>query len=350
MNQNEIVEECSYTLRLWSDAVHEVDTSQIKSLLNLATQRLGFYSQIDARYYQIDRRWQVRFCWQSELSGRHCFEQILDGSQIVCANAMFLERLAFDLGDRVALASHRASRIRRLSTPDDTQNWVIITWRDEYFAKIHQAGKRSINLILYEITQEGDLTTNHTTVTIRARIPSDAIRRDDGVEIGGMLLQGELLGWVEEAGQEGWFLFSPNTQQVNTSRSWADEPRITFTTRPRTNRLASFERIRQMLEQGQIEIPRSGSFDQFLMGYPDHPERVRLEIPHQQQFTAPSGDSFQFLEGRFEVAREAIALPRINAINAIGDTSCQYNARSRMIRCAVNPCGLCEGCKDYEKI
>ncbi len=29
----------------------------------------------------------------------------------------------------------------------------------------------------------------------------------------------------------------------------------------------------------------------------------------------------------------------------IGDATCAYNARSSLIRCAVNPIGPCEGCK-----
>ncbi|WP_309741428.1 MULTISPECIES: DUF6464 family protein [unclassified Chamaesiphon] len=29
----------------------------------------------------------------------------------------------------------------------------------------------------------------------------------------------------------------------------------------------------------------------------------------------------------------------------IGDASCQYNARSSLLRCAVHPTGPCEGCK-----
>jgi hypothetical protein len=32
----------------------------------------------------------------------------------------------------------------------------------------------------------------------------------------------------------------------------------------------------------------------------------------------------------------------------IGDVSCRYNARSPYIRCAVNPGGLCEGCREYQ--
>ena len=32
----------------------------------------------------------------------------------------------------------------------------------------------------------------------------------------------------------------------------------------------------------------------------------------------------------------------------IGDITCQLNARSPFIRCAANPVGPCEGCRDYE--
>ena len=32
----------------------------------------------------------------------------------------------------------------------------------------------------------------------------------------------------------------------------------------------------------------------------------------------------------------------------IGDFTCQMNARSPYLRCAVNPCGPCDGCQMYE--
>ncbi len=32
----------------------------------------------------------------------------------------------------------------------------------------------------------------------------------------------------------------------------------------------------------------------------------------------------------------------------IGDVSCEFNARSGYVRCAVNPSGPCEGCRFYE--
>ncbi len=33
----------------------------------------------------------------------------------------------------------------------------------------------------------------------------------------------------------------------------------------------------------------------------------------------------------------------------IGDPSCRYNARSPLLRCAINPTGPCASCGDYEK-
>lgn len=32
----------------------------------------------------------------------------------------------------------------------------------------------------------------------------------------------------------------------------------------------------------------------------------------------------------------------------IGDATCRFNARSELLRCAVNPAGPCAGCRDYE--
>ncbi|WP_442948274.1 DUF6464 family protein [Nostoc sp.] len=340
MNQIERVGEDNYTLRLWSDAMYEVSTIAIKNLLNLVTQRLEIQLEIDAHYHHIIRNWRVRFSWCLEPSGRQRFEQNLDHSQLVCANAMFLERLAHDISDR----------IRRTVSNNDSQNWVIVRYRDGHLAGIHQAGKTSVSLILYEVTQDGDLAANQTRVTIRAWTPGNAIRRGDSVEIDGMLLQGELLGWFEEAGQESWFLFSPNTHQVNTSQSSSDEARITFSTHPKTNRLAYFERVSRMIADGQIEILRSRSefFGQYLNALP----RIGGSMEFRWQRESPPSETERHIAslefGYFAIPSDTGAITR--SADTIGDRTCKYNALSRMLRCAVNPCGPCEGCTHYEKL
>lgn len=347
MNQIESIFEFlpNCRLHLWTDATDEIDAHDIKQFIKAVVEQIDLRFVVSTYFYQECQHWTIRFKWRGS-SMVHGVEHLIRVED--------LER--YRRGELpYFVVAEICDRIKRVIAPDDSQNWVIVRWREGFLAGIHQAGKMSVNLILHELTQETDLTTNHTTVTIRARNPGNAIRRGDSVEINGMLLQGELLGWVED-GQESWFLFSPNTQQVNTSPSSSDETRITFTTRPRTNRLASFERMRQMIEQGQIEIPRSGYFDQILMGYPRHPgDRARIVMPCQQpsaeiRFTEPSGVSLQELRGRLEVVRQEIMSPVQNAINTIGDVSCEYNARSQHLRCAINPCGPCKGCQHDEKI
>jgi hypothetical protein len=50
---------------------------------------------------------------------------------------------------------------------------------------------------------------------------------------------------------------------------------------------------------------------------------------------------------------DALTSPRgrlswLAPMNYLGDTSCQFNAHSPFIRCAVNPSGPCQGCSFYE--
>ena len=59
---------------------------------------------------------------------------------------------------------------------------------------------------------------------------------------------------------------------------------------------------------------------------------------------------------RLRAAMEATAVRGLQRIRQplegsgylIGDITCQYNARSTYIRCAVNPVGPCEECRSYQ--
>ncbi|TAE98858.1 MAG: hypothetical protein EAZ79_06565 [Oscillatoriales cyanobacterium] len=48
---------------------------------------------------------------------------------------------------------------------------------------------------------------------------------------------------------------------------------------------------------------------------------------------------YQLKSGRYQLQK----------IWVIGAASCRFNARSEILRCAVNPNGPCEGCHDYQK-
>lgn len=60
---------------------------------------------------------------------------------------------------------------------------------------------------------------------------------------------------------------------------------------------------------------------------------VRLAIGTQRFSTEPLLPERQYIEGVGYL---------------IGDITCQFNARSAYIRCAVNPIGPCKDCPDYE--
>ncbi|MFN6572392.1 DUF6464 family protein [Dendronalium sp. ChiSLP03b] len=45
----------------------------------------------------------------------------------------------------------------------------------------------------------------------------------------------------------------------------------------------------------------------------------------------------------------AEAMNRVHP-QAIGDVTCKFNARSPFLRCAINPSGNCQGCKDCQQI
>lgn len=62
--------------------------------------------------------------------------------------------------------------------------------------------------------------------------------------------------------------------------------------------------------------------------------RYRLHKMAVYVQTAERPDEKSFIEGRW----------------VIGDASCTYNARSELLRCAINPEGPCEGCQHFAVI
>ena len=68
---------------------------------------------------------------------------------------------------------------------------------------------------------------------------------------------------------------------------------------------------------------------------------------------------YQLFSGRYRLHKIALyvqSAPRpsdrtfIDGRWVVGDPSCQYNARSELVRCAVNPEGPCDRCRFYQLI
>jgi hypothetical protein len=104
-----------------------------------------------------------------------------------------------------------------------------------------------------------------------------------------------------------------------------------------------------------------------------HPNRplgqVYLDwIPQPGAFLAHDGETYTVLErrhryqlkaGRYQLHKIALyvqtaAPPEdcqlVHGQWLIGDLSCQFNARSEILRCAVNPNGPCQDCRFYEPL
>ncbi|MBF2028643.1 MAG: hypothetical protein IGS48_18075 [Oscillatoriales cyanobacterium C42_A2020_001] len=67
---------------------------------------------------------------------------------------------------------------------------------------------------------------------------------------------------------------------------------------------------------------------------------------------------YQFNAGRYRLHKVSLLVQsvqhpfeksQVDGRWVLGDASCQFNARSELVRCAVNPTGPCGGCRFYEK-
>lgn len=66
---------------------------------------------------------------------------------------------------------------------------------------------------------------------------------------------------------------------------------------------------------------------------------------------------YQLKAGRYQLQKIALYVQSAEAAGEqqlwqgrwiLGDVSCRFNARSELLRCAVNPAGPCEQCRFYE--
>ncbi|MDX2255660.1 MAG: DUF6464 family protein [Pseudanabaenaceae cyanobacterium bins.39] len=74
-----------------------------------------------------------------------------------------------------------------------------------------------------------------------------------------------------------------------------------------------------------------------------------LERRHRYQFRRGKYNLFRVLI-YVQIAPEAPERSYLDGRWVIGDIQCKYNARSEILRCAVNPQGPCQGCKSWESL
>jgi hypothetical protein len=84
-----------------------------------------------------------------------------------------------------------------------------------------------------------------------------------------------------------------------------------------------------------------------------------LNIEGQTYTVLERRQQYQLKLGRYHLAKIIIYVQAIQSLTerslvqgkwVIGDASCRFNAHSELIRCAINPMGLCQNCQYYERI
>jgi hypothetical protein len=83
-----------------------------------------------------------------------------------------------------------------------------------------------------------------------------------------------------------------------------------------------------------------------------------LDLEGQTYAVLERHHRYQFKSGRYRLQKIALYVQSaepptertlVGGILVLGDASCYFNARSEIIRCAVNPQGPCASCRYYEK-
>lgn len=72
-----------------------------------------------------------------------------------------------------------------------------------------------------------------------------------------------------------------------------------------------------------------------------------LERHHHYQYKV-GGYCLQKISLYVQAAKTLDEQSLIDGRWVVGDTNCRFNARSEILRCAVNPDGPCDGCRYYE--
>ncbi len=86
---------------------------------------------------------------------------------------------------------------------------------------------------------------------------------------------------------------------------------------------------------------------------------AHLELDGQIYMVLERKHRYHFRAGRYQLHQIILYVQRSHTLTdgqflegrwVLGDITCQYNARSELVRCAVNPNGPCQGCPDYRPL
>jgi Family of unknown function (DUF6464) len=104
------------------------------------------------------------------------------------------------------------------------------------------------------------------------------------------------------------------------------------------------------------------SHSQSVLGYLDLPVTLQtgthLEFGGQSYLILERKHQYQLRSGRYQLSKVMLSVQTLEQATdghlvdgrwMIGDITCRYNARSELLRCAVNPGGPCDRCVHYRQ-
>lgn len=69
-----------------------------------------------------------------------------------------------------------------------------------------------------------------------------------------------------------------------------------------------------------------------------------------EETSSVSISAISFPSAPMQLSSECMELLALNTLSKDNNTNCTYNGRTLNLKCAVNPTGSCDECKDFEAI
>ena len=314
----------SYQLEIWAEeSIENPYTLNLKELIRFASTQAFLRENLRGDFFEVDAYWINNHYWLLN------FNIPIDSRVLVISEtvAEFTIQLTLDqvVASRLLVSSIR-QKWEQLVAPPNRQYWE---------ARVNQLivcqDIRQIALSVDSITichpfneRVGFVEINVTTERSRVRQFEDMIQIDRAIALQAQVIK------THYCNEFCRITIIPEIEHCETVvLNRADETVLRFWTKPRVA-----QPMRSQLPSIAPDV------------FPSVPIETEGASEMLQRVTRLQGNAWV---RRFRL-EESPPPSRGEIPGCIGDTTCRYNARKPSIRCAVNPCGPCEGCSDYQEI
>ena len=223
------------------------------------------------------------------------------------------------------LASSAASQLQRLIPRSSEQIWEIRTVGDRSYLNIEHADCRiRMDVLPWSFNSQTEILS----ITTEVHHNRLSVLRYQTVSIDGIELQANVVS-QSPCNNSRWQLrIEPRINRIE----FEDEEFFSLPN-PRRNRVVKVW-TKPFNQEGRSPLPTRRTLQRTAVDGSElrlSAEVIQSDAEHEQHIRALL----------------SLAAQR-NLRGYIGDITCCHNAKSSFLRCAINPCGPCEGCVDYE--